>query len=68
MIARENTYEKYFDLTEINGSRPAGSIVRFTVYVRGSRDAHILLSETEKPDFQSHKLYEFSKDVDQGKI
>lgn len=61
MIAHENEYEKYFDLSEIKGSKPEGYIARFTVYLKGTRDAHILLAETDKPDFDNDYLYEFSK-------
>lgn len=48
-------------LSDVPGSQPEGYLVRFPFYILAERDAHILFSETENPDWFVDDVYEFGK-------
>lgn len=48
-------------LSDVPGSQPEGYLVRFPFYILAERDAHILFSEIENPDWFVDDVYEFGK-------
>lgn len=52
-------YTKFVKLSDIRNSQPDGYIARIVVYLLGARDAHILLSTTDHPNFDRDYVYEF---------
>lgn len=50
----------YFPLNQIPDYKPNGYKVRISLYVQGGRDAHILLSENDRPQ-KGDNVYEFCK-------
>lgn len=54
-------YRDFIKLSDIRDSRPVGYIVRLAFYAQGTRNAHVLLSRTAKPDLANEPVYEFSK-------
>lgn len=57
----ENNYTLFEPLTNIEDSQPDGYIARFAFYALGSRDAHIILTDTNKPNWEKDWAYEFRK-------
>lgn len=57
--AWEYDYSQFIDVRQIENSQPDGFIIKFTTYVLGTRDVHILLSTTETPDLVNDEVYEF---------
>lgn len=48
-------------LSDIAGVQPDGYLVRFPFYVVAERDAHIVFSPTDNPDWFADDVYEFGK-------
>lgn len=48
-------------LSDVPGSQPDGYLVRFPFYVLAERDAHIVFTESENPDWFVDEVYEFGK-------
>lgn len=48
-------------LSDVPGAQPDGYLVRFPFYVLAERDANIVFSETENPDWFVDNVYEFGK-------
>lgn len=59
--AWENEYKKFHKLSDIKDSQPDGYLVKLPLYVHGSRDAHILLSATDKPNWETDNVYEIGE-------
>lgn len=56
--AWENEYKQFHDLADIKDSQVDDYLVKLPLYVQGSRDAHILLSATDKPNWATDYAYE----------
>lgn len=56
--AKEYNYEKFIPLKEIPGALAEGFIVNLPLLVKGDKEAHILLSETDKPNWEVDNVYE----------
>lgn len=52
-------YKDFFKLSDIEDSQPSGYQVRLAFYAQGTRNAHILLSQTAKPNVLTESAYEF---------
>lgn len=52
-------YKDFFKLSDIRGSQPKGYQARIEFYAQGTRNAHIVLSATDRPNLQTDNLYEF---------
>lgn len=59
--ATENKYELFEPLSSIANSQPDGYIARFPIYALGARDAHIVLTQSDKPDWEKDSAYEICK-------
>lgn len=57
----DNEYKKFVKLSDIRDSQPDGYIVRIVVYILGPRDAHILLTTNDHPNYERDYVYEFGK-------
>lgn len=57
----EYDYNKFFNISDIPGIQPEGYLVRFPFYILADRDAHIIFTETDDPDWQADYAYEISK-------
>lgn len=57
--AKENNYEKFIALKDIPGAVQEGSIVNLPFLIKGDKDAHIVLSATDKPNWEHDNVYEF---------
>lgn len=57
----EDNYRQMMKLSDVPGSQPEGYLVRFPFYILAERDAHILFTETENPDWFVDDVYEFGK-------
>lgn len=53
----ENQYKKFFPISEIEGIRPDGYIIKFPVFIHAESNAHILLSPKNRDD-RSDDVYE----------
>lgn len=56
----ENDYNKFFNLSQIPDIQPDGYLVRFPFYILAERDAHIIFTENDDPDWQADYAYEIS--------
>lgn len=54
-------YKKFIKIGDINHSQPDGYVVRMILYLMGERDAHVLLTMNDHPDFERELVYEFGK-------
>lgn len=59
--AYENNYTLFEPLTNLPNSQPDGYIARFPVYAIGARDAHIILTQTNTPNWETDWAYEICK-------
>lgn len=57
----EYNYTHFVELNKIEDTQPTGFYARVPVYVIGPRDAHIILSTTDKPNRDKDFVYEFCK-------
>lgn len=57
----ENNYTLFEPLANMKDSQPDGFIARIPVYAIGARDAHIILTTSNSPDWQKDWAYEFRK-------
>lgn len=57
----DDNYRQMMKLSDLPGSQPEGYLVRFPFYALAERDAHIVFSETENPDWIADDVYEFGK-------
>lgn len=57
----EYNYTHFVELNAIKDAQPTGLYARVPVYVIGARDAHIILSTTDKPNRDKDFVYEFCK-------
>lgn len=48
-------------LSDVNGTQPDGYLVRFPFYALAERDAHIVFTETDNPDWFLDEVYEFGE-------
>lgn len=48
-------------LSDVPGTQPDGFLVRFPFYVIAERDAHIVFSQSQNPDWFVDDVYEFGK-------
>ncbi|XP_031630189.1 uncharacterized protein LOC116345171 [Contarinia nasturtii] len=55
----DDNYREMMNLSDVSGSQPDGYLVRFPFYALAERDAHIVFTETENPDWFSDEVYEF---------
>ncbi|XP_055311129.1 uncharacterized protein LOC129573947 [Sitodiplosis mosellana] len=55
----DDNYREMMQLSDVPGSQPEGYLVRFPFYALAERDAHIVFSETENPDWFVDDVYEF---------
>jgi len=56
--AWENEYKQFHKLSDIKDSQADGYLVKLPLYVFGARDAHIVLSATDKPNWEADNVYE----------
>lgn len=61
--AWENEYKQFHKLSDIKDSQPEGYLVKLPLYVFGPRDAHIVLSQTDKPNWETDSVYEIGKNL-----
>lgn len=54
-------YQQFIDLNSIEGAQSPGYIARFSFYVLGKRDAHIVLTMKNNPDWRKDSVYEICK-------
>lgn len=54
-------YKDFIKLSDIRDSHASGYIVRLVFYAQGTRNAHVLLSQTPNPKLATEPVYEFSK-------
>lgn len=54
----EYDYNKFFNLSAIAGPAPEGYLVRFPFYILADRDANVIFTETDDPDWQADYAYE----------
>lgn len=59
----DDNYRQMMELSDVPGSQPDGFLVRFPFYVIAERDAHIVFSESQNPDWFVDDVYEFGKYV-----
>lgn len=52
------SYGKLVKISDVPGIQPAGYLVRIPFYVLAPRDAHIVFSPTESPNWTSENVYE----------
>lgn len=57
----DDNYRQLMKLSDVPGAQPDGYLVRFPFYVLAERDANIVFSETENPDWFVDNVYEFGK-------
>lgn len=57
----DDNYNKLININELSDAQPDGYLVRFPVYILGERDASVVFTETQDPDWFSDNVYEFSK-------
>lgn len=57
----DDNYRQMMKLSDVPSSQPEGYLVRFPFYALAERDAHIVFSETENPDWFADDVYEFGK-------
>lgn len=60
---KEKDYE-YRNLTSINNidnGQPDGYLVRLAFYVLAQRDAHVIFTTSDHPDYRTDNVYEFCK-------
>lgn len=62
--AYENNYTLFEPLTNLPNSQPDGYIARFPLYAIGARDAHIILTETNTPNWEKDWTYEICKNCE----
>lgn len=55
----DDNYRQMMALSDIPGSQPDGFLVRFPFYVIAERDAHIVFSVSQNPDWFVDDVYEF---------
>lgn len=54
-------YRKLMKISDFPGIQPAGYLVRLPFYVLASRDAHIVFSPNESPNWTRDNVYEIRK-------
>lgn len=54
----DNDYKKLMNISDVLGLAPDGYLVRFPFYILAERDAHIVFTETENPDWFTDNVYE----------
>lgn len=57
----DDNYRQMMKLSDVPGTQPDGFLVRFPFYVIAERDAHIVFSESQNPDWFVDDVYEFGK-------
>lgn len=57
----DDNYKILMNINELSGAQPDGYSIRFPFYVLGERDASVVFTETQDPDWFSDNVYEFSK-------
>lgn len=58
--ALENEYKDFIRISDIEGIRPEGYIIRFPLFIQAEKDAHILLSPRNVDD-RADSVYEICK-------
>lgn len=48
-------------ISDVPGTQSAGYLVRFPFYILAERDAHIIFTETNHPNWATDNVYEFGK-------
>lgn len=56
----ENEYKDFYAISDIEGIRPEGFLIRFPLFIKAGKDAHILLSPFNRDD-RSDEVYEICK-------
>lgn len=56
----EHKYTKYHALSELKNTQTEGYLFRLPLLVHGSKDVHILLSESKNIDIEKDPAYEIS--------
>lgn len=57
----DDNYRQLMKLSDVTGVQPEGFLLRFPFYVIAERDAHIVFSESQNPDWFVDDVYEFGK-------
>lgn len=57
----DNDYKKFIKISDIRNSQPDGYIVRIVLYILGPRDAHVLLTTNDHPNYERDYVYEFGE-------
>lgn len=55
----EDEYRQLMNLSDVAGTQPDGYLVRFPFYILAERDAHVVFTESESPDWFADNVYEF---------
>lgn len=58
---RNYDYKKLIKIDDIPGIKPNGYLVRLPVYILAARDAHIVFSAKESPNWTRDYVYEIRK-------
>lgn len=54
-------YKGYIKISDIKNSQPDGYILRLVLFIQGARDANILLTTSNQPNFDRDFVYEISE-------
>lgn len=57
----DDNYRTLMELKEVPGSQPDGFLVRFPFYALAERDAHIVFTTSNNPDWIGDEVYEFGE-------
>lgn len=57
----DEEYRMLFPLTDVPGAQPENYLVRFPFYILAERDANIVFSEKQNPDWLVDDVYEICK-------
>lgn len=57
--ASDYVYKRFISLKDISGAEQTDYLVRIVFYVQGSRDANIIFTASDRPNFEEDSVYEF---------
>lgn len=58
---KEYEYRNFTRISEIHNGQQDGYVVRFTFYAIADRDAHIIFTTNDHPNFRTDNVYEICK-------
>lgn len=57
--AKENEYRTFVPLKDIIGAQYEGHLINLPLLIKGDKNAHIALTATDKPNWETDNIYEF---------